>query len=50
MSDALSNDSEPESHFDWKDFNEEDKNDFKSTIAGIRRKVTLNKKPAILKT
>jgi len=52
MSDVLSNDSGPESDFEFDDFNnEEGKNDALSAIAKIRSRAAASKKPAtILKT
>lgn len=50
MSDVLSEGSEPESQFDWHDFNEEKKNDGKSVIAEIRKRAAAKKPASILKT
>lgn len=48
MSDALSNDSGPDSDFEFDDFLKEDKNDGKSALAAIRKRI--RKPPTIIKT
>ncbi len=45
MSDVLSNDSGPDSDFEFGDFQNDDKNDAKNTIARIRSRAAAAKKP-----